>query len=120
MPNTFALSDLTIPNNDTESNILDRELLGGVQAISIQAPAAFVGATVAVHVSCTEKDAADYITADFAAYQSPAGTDITIAPAKVIPLTRLAVAALRLVGSSQTGGAVTFKVFGLKHEPRVG
>lgn len=76
------LGTISIPNGGTDSPVIDADLYGPFESITIMAPATLTG-TVTVQVGTT--DAASGAT--FVTLQSPPGTDVAIAAGKAFSIT---------------------------------
>ena len=112
---TYPMADLVIAQAASKSNILDRETLAAVDGITIQTPDSLAG-TIYVEASAIEKAEADYVDNDFEIVQSSPGTDLVLAAARVITLTKTTYMALRLTTGTPPGaGGETFPVCGEMH-----
>ena len=92
--------DLTIANGETDSDQYDESQLTGVRAIALQAPGT-LPETITVQVSLDGGT-------NFAALQSPPGTDVTIAAGKAIVIDVGGFDAFRLQAGASVGADRVF------------
>lgn len=101
---------LTIPNGETESNIVPARLgLGSGSDMTVETPATLTG-TVTLYGSW--KDSA--VSADMKPIYI-SGSDVTLAAGKIIPIPSTAWAALQVRSGSAEGAARVFKIT-IQHE----
>lgn len=103
------IANLTIPQNSKNSQVLRREDYWDCVALWVVCKEAALTGTVTLQGGNIVGASAD---ADFGTAQSPPGTDVTIGPAKGIPLMGLPMPSFRLHSTSDEAADRVFAVFG--------
>lgn|SRR5512135_715977 len=100
------LGTLSIPNAGTDSPVLDADVFGQFEAITVFAPATVTG-TITVQVGIDDANPASA----FDTLQSPPGTDVALAGAKAITISPPCFPQFRIHSSAAEAAQRDFKVW---------
>lgn len=99
------LGTLSIPNGGTDSPVLDADVFGKFEAITVMAPATLTG-TITVQVGVL-----DIVNPTFDTLQSPPGTDVAIAASKAFTISPPCFPQFRLHSSGAEAAQRDFQIW---------